>query len=190
MLNLAAGAPTFQIPGVQPMALGVPFGQMVKVPDHRSANVTQPLGTAQAPLRAQPRMMPAGAPMFSMSGVWPNQPLGVSVGHSLSVNVGQPLGMPFAQPITLHSGQPSMDLTGSQGITTREGKVWPLHDGQPLLQTAGQPFAPQEDHTMAIPLVRALAAPGGQPTTLDGITPSPLGEVKSLNQFRHPALNP
>ena len=37
--------------------------------DHRSANVTQPLGTAQAPLRAQPRMMPAGAPMFSMSGV-------------------------------------------------------------------------------------------------------------------------
>ena len=174
MLNLAAGAPTFQIPGVQPMALGVPFGQMVKVPDHRSANVTQPLGTAQAPLRAQPRMMPAGAPMFSMSGVWPNQPLGVSVGHSLSLNVGQPLGMPFAQPITLHSGQPTMDLTGSQGITTREGKVWPLHDGQPLLQTAGQPFAPQEDHTMAIPLVRALAAPGGQPTTLDGITPSPL----------------
>ena len=141
-------------------------------------------------LHAQPRMMPAGAPMFSMPGVWPNQPLGVSVGHSLSLNVGQPLGMPFAQPITLHSGQPTMDLTGSQGITTREGKVWPLHDGQPLLQTAGQPFAPQEDHTMAIPLVRALAAPGGQPTTLDGITPSPLGEVKSLNQFRHPALNP
>ena len=69
MLNPAAGAPTFQIPGVQPMALGVPFGQTVKVPDHRSANVTQPLGTAQAPLRAQPRMMPAGAPMFSMPGV-------------------------------------------------------------------------------------------------------------------------
>ena len=122
------------------MAPGVPFGQMVKVPDHRSANVAQPLGTAQAPLRAQPRMMPAGAPMFPMPGVWPNQPLGVSVGHSLSLNVGQPLGMPFAQPITLHSGQPTMDPTGSQGITTREGNVWPLHDGRPLLQTGGYPL--------------------------------------------------
>ena len=49
--------------------------------------------------------------------------------------------------------------------------MWPLHGGQPLLQTAGQRFVPQEDHTMAIPLVRALAAPGGQPTMLDGITP-------------------
>ena len=57
------------------MAPGVPFGQMVKVPDHRLANVAQPLGTAQAPLRDQPRMMPAGAPMFPVPGVWPNQPL-------------------------------------------------------------------------------------------------------------------
>ena len=45
---------------------------MVKVPDHPSANVAQPLGTAQAPLCAQPRMMPAGAPMSPMPGVWPN----------------------------------------------------------------------------------------------------------------------
>ena len=99
MLKLAAGAPTFQIPGVRVMALGVPFGQTVKVPDHRAANVAKPLGTSQAPLRAQPRMMPADAPMFPVPGVWPNQLLGVSDGHSLSLNVGQPLGMPFAQTI-------------------------------------------------------------------------------------------
>ena len=113
---MAPGAPTFQMPGVLPMAPGVPFGQMVKVPDHRAANIGQPLGTAQAPVRAQPRLMPAGAPMFPVPGVWPNQPLGVSVGHSLSLNVGQPLGMPFAQPMTFHSGQHAMDLT-------REGQV-------------------------------------------------------------------
>ena len=62
--------------------------------------------------------------------------------------------MPFAQPMTLHSGQPAMDLT-------LEGQVWPLHDGQTFLQTGGLPFAPQEDHTMAIPLVGALAARDG-----------------------------
>ena len=98
--------------------------------------------------------------------------------------------MPFAQPITLHSGQPTMDLTGSQGITTREGKVWPLHDGQPLLQTAGQPFAPQEDHTMVIPLVCASAAPGGQPTTLDGITPSASGRNQISESVQAPGTEP
>ena len=182
MLKLATGAATFQMSGVQPMAPGVPFGQMVKVPDHRAANVGQTLGTVQAPVRAQPRMMPAGAPMFPVPGVWPNQPLGVSVGHSLSLNVGQPLGMPFAQPMTLHSGQPSMDLTGNQGITTREGKVWPLHNGQPLL--------PQEDHTMVIPLVRALAAPGGQPMMLDGITPSASGQNQISESVQAPGTEP
>ena len=126
--------------------------------------------------------MPAGAPMFPMPGVWPNQLLGVSVGHSLSLNVGQPLGIPFAQPMTLHSGQPSMDLTGNQGITTREGKVWPLHNGQPLL--------PQEDHTMAIPLVRALAAPGGQPMMLDGITPSASGQNQISESVQAPGTEP
>ena len=171
------------LPGVLSMAPGVPFGQMVKVPDHRSANVGQPLGTAQAPVRAPPRMMPAGAPMFPMPGVWPNQPLGVSVGHSLSLNVGQPLGMPFAQPLTLHSGQPAMDLT-------REGQVWPLHDGQTFLQTGGQPFAPQEDHTTAIPLVGALAAPDGQPTTLDGITPSASGRNPISESVQAPGIEP
>ena len=150
------------LPGVLSMAPGVPFGQMVKVPDHRSANVGQPLGTAQAPVRAQPRMMPAGAPMFPMPGVWPNQPLGVSVGHSLSLNVGQP----------------------------REGQVWPLHDGQTFLQTGGQPFAPQEDHTMAIPLVGALAAPDGQPTTLDGITPSASGRNPISESVQAPGTEP
>ena len=120
---MAPGAPTFQMPGVLPMAPGVPFGQMVKVPDHCAANIGQPLGTAQVPVRAQPRMMPAGAPVFPVPGVWPNQPLGVSVGHSLSLNVGQPLGMPFTQPMTFHGGQHAMDLT-------REGQVeaiarWP-----------------------------------------------------------------
>ena len=45
----------------------------------------------------------------------------------------------------------------------------------PCCKLVGNPFAPQEDHTMAIPLVRALAAPGGQPIMLDGITPSASG---------------
>ena len=180
---MAPGAPTFQMPGVLPMAPGVPFGQMVKVPDHRAANIGQPLGTVQAPVRAQPRLMPAGAPVFPVPGVWPNQPLGVSVGHSLSLNVGQPLGMPFAQPMTCHSGQHAMDLT-------REGQVWPVHDGQPFLQTGGQPFAPQEDHTMAIPLVGALAAPDGQPTTPDGITPSASGRNPISESVQAPGTEP
>ena len=68
--------------------------------------------------------------------------------------------------------------------------MWPLHDGQPLLQTGGQPFVPQEDHTMAIPLVRALAAPGGQPMTLDGITPSASGRNQISESVQAPGTEP